>query len=80
MSQAGKLVHRPDSNSIALGLASPYTGSNGYAHLSKFGAGHFVVTEEQIRDATRVYYEHGFVVEPAGAVGLAVVMDGQVGT
>ncbi len=72
------MVDRPDSNSIALGLSAPFTGTVAYAHLSKFGAGHFIVNEEQIRRATQTYYDHGFVVEPAGAAGLAAIMDGQV--
>ena len=68
----------PEAKSVAAGLAPPFAGGNAFLHVQEFCDGIALVTEQEIKEAVKIAYQHGLVVEPSGAAALAAFMNGKI--
>lgn len=79
--RAGRPVRLESCATIADGIAVGCPGDLTFAHISKLVDDVVTVTDEDITRAMVMLLERGkLVVEPAGAVGVAALMSGTVGT
>lgn len=78
--EAGKAVHVDVGHTMADGLAGNIEpGSTTVGLVGRFASGLLAVSEEEIARAVRfLAFEVGLVVEPSGAVGVAVLLSGSV--
>ena len=77
--EAGHAVHLEGTDTIADGLAAPMAGEHTYAAVREYAAGCLRVTDDQIRNAMRILYDRTKqVVEPAGAAGVAALLEGRI--
>jgi len=76
-----RLCVSPDARSICDALLSESPGRLPFEiHQTLFGAG-IVVSDAEVREAMRFAFRHlKLVVEPGGAVSLAAVLSGRIGT
>ena len=63
---------------MAHGLAPPFAGRITYTHVKQFVDDVVLVTDQELVQATRVIYDHGFVCETSGSAGVAAIMSGKV--
>lgn len=76
--QAGEPLTKGDVKSIAAGLAPPYVGKNTFKIVNQLVEGVVLVSEEEIKEGVRIFYENGLVVEPSGAAAFAALRSGKV--
>lgn len=76
--RAGTPAKCPEARSVASGLAPPFAGSNAFLHVHKYVQDIILVSESEIIGAVKAAFNHGLVVEPAGAAGLAAVLSGKL--
>ena len=78
--QAGKPLDLDDSkyHTIAHGLAAPYAGPISFEHVKEFVDKVVLVSDDELREATRLMYEWGFVAETSGTAAIAAVMSGKI--
>jgi len=74
----GTASKMPEARSVAAGLAPPFAGHNAFMHVQKFCDGIVTVSDEEIKEASKMAYNNGLVVEPSGAAGLAAFMNGKI--
>ena len=83
MSRAsGKAAWCPDgghTDTIAHGLAPPFAGRSTFNHVAAFVDDIVLVTDDEMRHATRVLFKAGLVAEISGAAAVAAVMFGKCG-
>ena len=75
----GKPVTKSDAKSIAGGLAPPFAGTNTYQITSKLVDSVVLVTDEELKECVKIFYNNGLVVEPSGVAGFAALKYGKVG-
>jgi len=76
----GEPVHLDGTDTIADGLAAPMAGDFTYAVLREHAQGCLRVSDDEIRSAMRMLFDRTKqAVEPAGAAGLAALLEGRVG-
>ncbi len=74
--EEGKPVHHGNIKTCADGLTAACPGELGFSLFREFGSGAIQVSEESLLEATRLLFEEeGLMVEPAGAAGLAALLD-----
>ena len=77
---AGEMVTLDSVDTIADGLAPPFTGEKVMERVRQYVDDVVVVTDDEIRDAMRLIIERlRLVVEPSGAAALAGLLTGRVG-
>jgi threonine dehydratase len=73
------VAHLDQMNTIADGLAAPFTGEHNLAHIQAFVDQMVLVTDEEIIAAMRLIMERcKLMVEPAGAAGFAALLHDRV--
>jgi len=79
--QAGKAVELDTSkySTIAHGLAAPFAGPISFENVKAFVDEIVLVTDDELREATRFMWEQGFVTETSGCAALAAVRAGKLG-
>lgn len=75
---AGKAVS-VDVKTIASGLAPPFAGEKCFALIQQHVDDLVLVTDQDIKQAMKVLYDRGLVVEPSGAASLAALLSNKVG-
>ncbi|MHA1945512.1 MAG: threonine/serine dehydratase [Candidatus Hodarchaeales archaeon] len=66
-------------DTIADGLAAPFTGKHTLAHVKKFVDNIVIVSDEEILSAMKILLEKvKIVTEPAGAAGFAALLSGRI--
>lgn len=76
---AGEAVHLERVDTIADGLAAPMAGVLNHALVAAHARGVVTVTDEAILTAARTLLERTkLLAEPAGAAGLAALLDGKI--
>ena len=75
----GRPVTKEDAKSIAGGLAPPFAGENTYRITSKFVDDIVLVTDDEIKECVKIFYNNGLVVEPSGVAGFAALKSGKLG-
>lgn len=76
---AGRLVRLDSVNTVADGLAPPFTGEHCLDRIQRYVDEVVVVTDQEILDAMRAIIEKVKVlVEPSGAAGLAALLSGKI--
>jgi threonine dehydratase len=76
---AGHAVRLERTNTIADGLAAPFAGAAAFQLVEKYVQDIVTVTDEQILRALReVLTRCKLVVEPAGAAGVAALLEGKI--
>ncbi len=74
--RAGHVVDAGPPDTIADGVAGRYVLPEVLDDLSAVATDAFLVSEESIRDAMRLLYRcSGVIVEPAGALGIATILE-----
>lgn len=73
MPEAGK------TNTIAHGLAPPFAGKICYNHVRHFVDDMVTVSDDDLREATRLLFKAGIVAEVSGAAAVAAVVSGRLG-
>jgi threonine dehydratase len=77
--RSGSAVHLDSVATVADGLAAPMAGVLNHELVAALAAGVVTVTDPEIVSAMRILLERTkLLVEPAGAAGLAAVMEGRV--
>lgn len=77
--EQGEAVHLERVETVADGLGAPMAGVLNHALVAAHARGVVLVTDEEIVDAMRVLLERTkLLVEPAGAAGLAAVLNGRL--
>lgn len=77
---AGEMVTLSSVDTIADGLAPPFTGEHVMERVRQYVDDVAVVTDDEIREAMRLVIERlRLVVEPSGAAALAGLLTGRVG-
>jgi len=77
---AGSMVTLDLLDTIADGLAPPFTGENVFARVRQYVDDVVLVSDDEIREAVRLVVERlRLVVEPSGGAALAAVLAGRVG-
>jgi len=66
-------------DTICHGLAPPFAGKATFNHCRKFVDEVVLVTDEEVKAAVRLLFEHGHVVEASGAAAVAAVLAGKCG-
>eukprot|EP00747_Dinoflagellata_sp_TGD_P068402 gnl/TRDRNA2_/TRDRNA2_155696_c1_seq2.p1 gnl/TRDRNA2_/TRDRNA2_155696_c1~~gnl/TRDRNA2_/TRDRNA2_155696_c1_seq2.p1 ORF type:complete len:362 (+),score=89.92 gnl/TRDRNA2_/TRDRNA2_155696_c1_seq2:112-1197(+) len=77
----GEAVWCPDggkTHTIAHGLAPPFAGRACFNHVKHFADDVVLVTDGELRAATKLLFELGVVAEVSGAAAVAAVMAGKV--
>ena len=80
--ESGKAEWCPDgghTDTIAHGLAPPFAGRATFNHVKSFVDEVVLVTDEEMRVATRALFEAGVVAEVSGAAAVAAVLAGKCG-
>lgn len=75
--QSGKAEWMPNggkTDTIAHGLAPPFAGRACYNHVRSFVDELVLVSDEELRHATRALYKAGIVSEVSGAAAVAAVL------
>lgn len=67
------------TNTIAHGLAPPFAGKACFDHVLKFVDDVVLVSDEELRTATRLLFKAGIVSEVSGSAAVAAVLSGKVG-
>ena len=67
------------TDTIAEGLAPPFAGHAAFKHIEAFVDDLVLVTDDEMREATRVLFRAGIVCEVPGAAAVAAVMAGRCG-
>ena len=76
---AGRALHIEVGSTIADGLAAPMAGTLNHRLVARYAAGIVTVPDYAIRDAMALLLERTkLLVEPAGAAGLAALLDGAI--
>ena len=76
---AGAVVRLEAVQTIADGLAAPMTGAIPLEHVREFVDDVVLVTDDEIRDALKLVLERcKFMLEPAGAAGIAALLGGHI--
>ncbi|XP_046353314.2 L-threonine dehydratase catabolic TdcB-like [Haliotis rufescens] len=75
--KVGKAVSR-SVNTVATGLAPPYTGRLTYRHCAEFVERVLLVSDAEIVQSMELLYSRGLVVEPSGAAAMAALLNGHV--
>ena len=68
------------TDTVAHGLAPPFAGRACFRHVREFADGVVLVSDDDIRAATRHLFEAGIVAEVSGAAAVAAVMTGKCGS
>ena len=68
----------PGAHTIAHGLAAPFAGPVSFEHVRAFVDGVILVTDDELRAATRLAYGWGLVAETSGCAGIAALLAGKV--
>jgi threonine dehydratase len=68
----------PGAHTIAHGLAAPFAGPVSFEHVRAFVDGVILVTDDDLRAATRLAYGWGLVAETSGCAGIAALLAGKV--
>ena len=76
--QNDKAMKTPGKQSIASGLSPPFVGENAFQIVRKFCQGILLISEVEICQTVKAAFDHGLVVEPAGAAALAALLFGKV--
>jgi threonine dehydratase len=79
---SGKAEWCPDgghTDTIAHGLAPPFAGRATFNHVAAFVDDLVLVTDDEMRHATRVLFAAGLVAEVSGAAAVAAVLSGKCG-
>ena len=79
--QTGKAEWMPEggkTNTIAHGLAPPFSGKACYNHIRNFVDDVVLVTDEELRHATRELFKSGVVSEVSGAAAVAAILAGKI--
>lgn len=75
----GAPAHLEKANTIADGLAAPFTGEQAFAHVQRFVDEMVRVSDREIADALWVLIQRcKLAAEPSGAASLAALMSGRV--
>lgn len=78
---AGEALHLDRVDTIADGLAAPMAGELNHAILARHARGVVLVSDAEIVSAMKLLLERTkLLVEPAGAAGLAALLEGRVET
>lgn len=76
---AGQPVTLGPTDTIADGLAAPFTGAHNLAAIRRYVDDVVLATDDEIRQAMRVLLERAkLLAEPAGAAGLAALLAGKI--
>ncbi len=76
---AGHPVNPGAMNTIADGLAAPFTGNLNLAIIQRYVDEVVLVTDEELREAMRLLLERAkLLAEPAGAAGVAALLAGKI--
>jgi threonine dehydratase len=76
---AGQVVRLDAVNTIADGLAAPMTGERVLEHVHAFVDDVVLVSDDEIKDALRFVLQRcKFLLEPAGAAGVAALLAGRL--
>ena len=76
---AGQVIKLEKPNTIADGLAAPMTGEKNLEHVRAFVDDVVLVSDDEIRNALREVLERcKFMLEPAGAAGVAALLGARV--
>ena len=65
-------------DTIAHGLAAPFAGPVSFEHVRARTDGVLLVSDAELRRATRMLYSWGILAEVSGAAGLAALLSGKV--
>ena len=65
-------------DTIAHGLAAPFAGPVSFEHVRARTEGVLLVSDAELRHATRILYSWGILAEVSGAAGLAALLSGKV--
>ena len=71
---------RGKTDTIAHGLAPPFAGKACFNHVKEFVDEVVLVSDEELRAATRFLFEAGVVAEVSGAAAVAAVLSGKCGS
>ncbi len=75
----GKVVRLERTQTIADGLAAPFTGDNALEHIHAYVDDVVIVTDDEIAEALRFILERTkLLVEPAGAAATAALLSGKI--
>jgi threonine dehydratase len=76
---AGRVVRLESVQTIADGLAAPMTGERVLEHVNAYVDDVVLVSDEEIQQALRLVLERcKFLLEPAGAAGIAALLAGHI--
>lgn len=76
---AGHAVHLDEVRTVADGLAAPMAGTLNHALVAEHARGVVLVSDQEIVRAMRLLLERTkLLAEPAGAAGLAAVLEGRI--
>jgi threonine dehydratase len=76
---AGKVVRLESVQTIADGLAAPLSGDRVLEHAHAFVDDVVLVSDDEIKDALRTVLQRcKFLLEPAGAAGVAALLAGRI--
>ena len=75
----GRPVTKDDAKSIAGGLAPPFAGANTFEITNKLVDKIVLVTDDELKQCVKIFYDNGLVVEPSGVAGFAALKFGKVG-
>lgn len=79
---AGQAEWMPDggkTNTIAHGLAPPFSGKACFNHVQRFVDDVITVSDNEMRAATRSLFKAGVVAEVSGSAAVAAVLSGRLG-
>jgi threonine dehydratase len=63
---------------IAHGLRAPFAGPISFEHVKEFVDDVVLVSDDELRQATKLMYEWGFIAETSGCAAVAAVMAGKI--
>ena len=67
-----------NAKSIAGGLAPPFVGDNTFKIVREYVEDIVLVSDDEIKESTRLLYENGLVVEPSGAAAFTALRCGKI--